>query len=72
MDQSVEAKRDNSEALELLRRLKSEVFEDSDDGLALALGRELAEIQRWQSGDENIDEDADMKIHGLAKERLSE
>ena len=72
MDQSVEARRDNSEALELLRRLKSEVFEDSDDGLSIALGRELAEIQRWQSGDENIDEDADMKIHGLAKERLSE
>ncbi len=72
MDQSVEARRDNSDALEILKRLKSEVYEDSDDLLALGMGREVAEIQRWFSGEENIDEDAEMKIHGLAQERLGE
>lgn len=72
MDQSVEARRDNSDALEILKRLKSEVYEESDELLALGLGREVAEIQRWFSGEENIDEDAEMKIQGLAQERLSE
>ena len=72
MDQSVEARRDNSDALELLKRLRDEVYEGSDDNLALGMGREVAEIQRWFSGEENIDEDAEMKIHGLVQQRLGE
>ena len=70
MDQSVEARRDNSDALGLLQRLKTEVFDDSNEQLGLALGRPVEEIEAWFAGDENIDEDAEMKINGLVEERL--
>lgn len=60
----------NTDSLELLRRLKDEVFNSSDAHLALAMGRPVEEIHSWFSGDEEIDEDAEMKIHGIAKERL--
>lgn len=59
-------------ARETLQRLKKEVFGGSDDELALAMGRPVEEIKAWFSGDEQIDEDAEMKINGIAKERLSE
>ncbi|HVE55913.1 MAG TPA: hypothetical protein VNB22_03730 [Pyrinomonadaceae bacterium] len=72
MNQGTEETRDNSDALELLERLKTEVFDDSEAHLALALGRPAEEIQSWLSGDEEIDEDAEMKIHGLVQERLGE
>ena len=72
MDQSTEAKRDNPDALELLQQLKSEVFDDSNEELALALGRTTEEIEAWFDGEEEIDEDAEMKINGLAQERLGE
>lgn len=70
MDQSVEARRDNSDAKELLQRLKTEVYHDSNEELALGLGRPVEEIEAWFAGSENIDEDAEMKIHGLVEERL--
>lgn len=60
----------NTDALELLRRLKSEVFSDSSAELATAMGRPLEEIDAWFGGSEQPDEDAEMKIHGLAQERL--
>lgn len=63
---------DSSESLALLRRLKSEVFESSDVHVALAMGRPVEEIEAWLGGAEEIDEDAEMKIHGIAKERLGE
>ena len=63
---------DKSEHLELLNRLKSEVFDGSDEKLALALGRPTEELTAWIDGTEEIDEDAHEKIHGLAQERLSE
>ena len=54
-----------------LRRLKGEVFgvTGGDDELALALGRPVEEIKNWLDGGE-IDDDAQMKINGIAKERL--
>jgi hypothetical protein len=58
------------DAMELLRRLKSEVFSDSNAELATGLGRSLEEVEAWFNGSEQIDEDAEMKIHGLAQERL--
>lgn len=67
MDENSE---NESDALELLQTLKSEVFNDSNDDLALALGRTTKEIEAWFDGNEEIDEDAEMKIHGLAEERL--
>lgn len=60
----------NTDSLELLKRLKREVFESSDVHVALAMGRPVEEIESWFSGAEQIDEDAEMKIHGIAKERL--
>jgi hypothetical protein len=62
----------NTDSLELLKQLKEQVFESSDAHLALAMGRPVEEIEAWFSGAEEIDEDAEMKIHGIAKERLSE
>ena len=72
MTQSAEQGRDNSEALASLKRLKSEVFDDSSEQLALALGRPTEEIEAWLSGEEQTDEDAEMKIHGLVQERLAD
>ena len=72
MNQGTEERRDNSDALELLRRLKSEVFYDETEQLALGLGRTTEEVEAWFAGDEEIDEDGEMKIQGLVQERLGE
>jgi len=63
---------ENSDSLDVLKRLKTEVFESSDEKLALALGRPVEEVQNWFSGEEEIDEDAQEKINGIAQERLPE
>lgn len=70
MNQGTEESRDTANVLELLKRLKSEVYYDENEALALGLGRTTEEVEAWLSGEEEIDEDADMKIHGLAEERL--
>ena len=62
---------DSSESREVLTKLKSQVFNASDEELALALGRPVDEIQLWFQGGE-IDEDAQEKINGIALERLPE
>jgi len=62
---------DNADALSNLGKLKNEAFDQSDEQLALALGRPVEEIRLWFSGGE-IDEDAREKINGIAQERLSE
>jgi len=62
---------ETAESLELLKKLKTQVFESSDEKLALALGRPVSELEAWFSGAEQIDEDAQEKIHGLALMRLN-
>ncbi len=62
---------ETAESLELLGKLKTQVFESSDEKLALALGRPVSELEAWFSGAEQIDEDAQEKIHGLAQMRLN-
>ncbi|HEY0459423.1 MAG TPA: hypothetical protein VGC97_09825 [Pyrinomonadaceae bacterium] len=70
MNQSVEQGRDKGDARELLPRLLSEVYDDRIEELALGLGRPIEEVESWISGAEQIDEDGEMKIHGLAEQRL--
>ena len=62
---------DEAESRQILQRLKTEVFDGDNEKTAIAMGRPVDEIDGWLSGGE-IDEDAQMKIHGIAKERLSE
>jgi hypothetical protein len=56
----------------LLNQLKTEVYEDSDDLLALGLGRPVEQVTGWSSSDQEIDEDAAEKIRALAAARLGE
>jgi hypothetical protein len=72
MSQGTEEKREGGDILASLQRLKSEVFYDENEQLALGLGRTTEEVEAWLSGAEEIDEDAEMKIHGLVQERLGE
>ncbi len=62
---------ESMESRDVLTRLKTQVFESSNEKLALALGRPVDEIDLWFQGGE-IDEDAQEKINGLAQERLAE
>lgn len=72
MDENNNSSVDNDAGnLELLQKLKSQAFDASDEKLALALGRPIEEIQGWLSGAQEIDEDAQEKIHALAQMRLS-
>jgi hypothetical protein len=57
--------------LEILRQLKSEVFEDSVQQLALGLGRPEEQVTGWLNGGSEIDEDGVEKINGLATMRLA-
>jgi hypothetical protein len=58
-----------SEAARVLRRIRDEVFDSSDEKLALALGRSREEIAEWLNGEGTIDGDALMKVRALARER---
>lgn len=69
MDKEQNANEETS-AAQLLTKLRNEVFEGSDMLLSVALGRPLEEVENWQRGTEEIDEDGEMKIRGLAQERL--
>ena len=61
---------DETTSRETLKRLKTQVFDNSDEKLAIAMGRPVEEITDWLGGGE-IDDDAQMKIGGIAKERLA-
>ena len=62
---------DETESRNTLQKLKAEVFDNDNDKVALAMGRPVEEITDWLGGGE-IDDDAQMKIGGIAKERLSD
>jgi hypothetical protein len=70
MNQGTEERREGSDLVGLLQRLKTEVYYDENEALAEGLGRTTEEVAAWLSGDEEIDEDAEMKIHGLVEQRL--
>ena len=58
-----------SEGRALLKRMRNDGFEGSDEKLATALGRPVEEVQGWMSGAEPVDDDVIMKARGIAKER---
>ena len=58
-----------SEGRAILKRLRDRGFEESDEKLALALGRPAEEVEGWTSGAAPVDDDVIMKARGIAKER---
>lgn len=57
----------------LLKRLRDQGFDSSDEKLAVALGRPLEEVAAWTGeGEEPVDDDVIMKARGIAKERSIE
>lgn len=58
-----------SEAARVLLRLRDDVFDSSNEKLALSLGRSSEEIVEWLNGEGTIDGDALMKVRALARER---
>jgi len=58
-----------SEGRAILKRLRDNGFDSSDEKLALALGRPVEEITAWTSGAEIVDDDVIMKARGIAQER---
>jgi len=57
------------EASEILKSIRDDAFESSNERLALALGRPAEEIDAWLRGTETIDGDVLMKARNLAMER---
>lgn len=59
-----------SEGRALLKTLRDNGFDSSDEKLAVALGRPVEEVEAWTGdGDEVVDDDVIMKARGIAKER---
>jgi hypothetical protein len=60
---------DQSEASQILRRIRDNAFDANDEKLALALGRPTEEIEAWTSGRGLIDGDVILKARTLAMQR---
>ena len=58
-----------SEGRDLLKRLRDEGFDGSDEKVALALGRPIEEVQGWMNGTAPVDDDVVMKARGIAEQR---
>lgn len=58
-----------SEGRAILKKLRDEGFDSSDEKLAVALGRPIEEVEAWTGGSEPVDDDVIMKARGIAKER---
>jgi hypothetical protein len=69
-DQAVDDRGTNqSEGRAILKRLRDNGFDSSDEKLAVALGRPVEEVEAWTGGAEAVDDDVIMKARGIAKER---
>ena len=60
---------DQGEGRALLKNLRDQGFDSSDEQLAVALGRPIEEVEAWMNGREPVDDDVIMKARGIAKER---
>jgi hypothetical protein len=58
-----------TEGRAILKKLRDNGFEASDEKLAIALGRPIEEVEAWTGGAEPVDDDVIMKARGIAKER---
>ena len=58
-----------TEGRALLKRLRDQGFDSSDEKLSIALGRPIEEVEAWTGGAEPVDDDVIMKARGIAKER---
>ena len=58
-----------TEGRAILKKLRDEGFEGSDEKLAVALGRPLEEVEGWTGGAEPVDDDVVMKARGIAQQR---
>ena len=60
---------DQTQARALLKRLRDNGFEESDEKLAVALGRPVEQVTAWMNGGEPVDDDVVMKARGIARDR---
>ena len=58
-----------AEGRAILKHLRDNGFEGSDEKLAVALGRPVEEVEAWTGGAETVDDDVIMKARGIATER---
>ena len=66
---SVDQGTEQSEAVNILKRIRNAAFDSSNEKLALALGRPTEEIETWTTGAGMIDSDVVMKARQLAVQR---
>ena len=70
LDQEVDDKgTDQDEAQNMLKTLRDQGFEGSDEKFAVALGRTIEQVKAMISGTEIIDDDVVMKARGIALNR---
>lgn len=60
---------DQSETRNIIRQVRDEAFDSSDELLALALGRPVEQVRALVEGVEEPDDDVVMKVRGIAEER---
>ena len=58
-----------TEGRAMLKKLRDQGFDSSDEKLAIALGRPVELVEAWTNGAEPVDDDVIMKARGIAKER---
>lgn len=58
-----------TEGRALLKKLRDQGFDSSDQELAVALGRPVEEVEAWTGGAAPVDDDVIMKARGIANQR---
>lgn len=70
LDQEVDDKgTDQAQAREIISNLRERAFDDSDEKVAVALGRSVEQVQAVINGSEPVDDDLIMKARGIALNR---
>ena len=53
----------------IIRQVRDEAFDSSDELLALGLGRPVEQVRAMAEGTEELDDDVVMKLRGIAEQR---